>query len=79
MADDTWRDELRQTFAHFDDDANGRIDENEFNALLDSLGSTMSADDRTIGFALVDKDGDGAVEYDELAEWWSIIREEAAG
>jgi Ca2+-binding EF-hand superfamily protein len=77
MADDKWRDELRQTFARFDDDASGLIDEAEFNSLLDALGSKLSSDDRKIGFALVDKDSDGSVGYDELAEWWSIIREEA--
>ena len=77
MTNDTWRDELRQTFARFDEDASGNIDEKEFNSLLDALGSDMSPDDRKIGFALVDEDQDGSVTYDELAAWWSIVREEA--
>ena len=76
MADPNWRDDLEKTFAHFDTDNNGLINRAEFDALLDALGSNMSAKDRELGFALLDGDDDGTISHDELAHWWDIVREE---
>lgn len=78
MSDETWRDELEQAFARFDSDGNGKIDRKEFNELLDAMGSSMSLKDRAIGFTLIDKDGDGMIDHEELAAWWTIVREEAS-
>jgi len=77
MSDETWRDEIEQAFARFDSDSNGKIDRKEFNELLDAMGSSMSLKDRAIGFTLIDKDGDGMIDHEELAAWWNIVREES--
>ncbi len=76
MAEQDWRNDLVKTFSHFDADGNGTIDRGEFDGLLDALGSKMSANDREIGFALVDSDDDGFITCDELANWWNVVREE---
>lgn len=76
MASDTLRTDLVEAFTRFDSDGNGAIDKQEFNALLDALGSSMSAKDRELGFGMIDKDDDGAIALDELAAWWEIVREE---
>jgi Ca2+-binding EF-hand superfamily protein len=78
MADKPWRDDVDAAFTRFDADDDGTINREEFERLLDALGSAMSARDREIGFALVDADGDGAITRDELMSWWEIVREEGS-
>ena len=61
MAGQDWRADLNKAFARFDADGSGRIDRGEFDQLLDALGSPMSAQDRELGFGMIDSDEDAAV------------------
>ncbi len=61
---------IREDFAFFDRDQNGRIDEDEFFELLKVLSPKMKAHQAKEGFSLIDKNGDGAVDFDEFLEWW---------
>ncbi len=63
--------ELRENFDHFDGDNNGSIDKDEFTNLLDALGADMSAEEVTIGFEIIDTNGNGRIEYGEFFNWWS--------
>lgn len=62
--------ELVRLFARFDSDANGLIDVSEFRKILAALGEDFSDAGLAEQFAIVDKDGDGSVRYEEFAEWW---------
>lgn len=63
--------ELRETFEYFDRDHNGTIDRDEFTQLLDALGAEMSAEEASIGFEIIDADGNGVIEFREFLDWWS--------
>jgi Ca2+-binding EF-hand superfamily protein len=76
MPEESWRDDFEEAFTRFDGDENGRLDREEFERLLDALGSTLSPRDREMGFLLVDADGDGSITREELLGWWEIVREE---
>jgi Ca2+-binding EF-hand superfamily protein len=62
--------ELRETFASFDGNNDGRIVYAEFARLLASLGAGL--DDRAChnAFSRIDADHDGAIGFDEFAAWW---------
>ena len=76
MSSGSWRDDFEAAFARFDSDKNGRLDRDEFEKLLDALGSTLSPRDRELGFLLVDADGDRVITREELLAWWEIVRDE---
>lgn len=61
---------LKQDFERFDGDSNGRIDRNEFLALVQSLGIPMSEDRAYVAFQAIDINGNGSIEFDEFASWW---------
>ncbi len=63
--------ELRETFDHFDGDDNGSIDKGEFTNLLDALSADMSAEEVTIGFDIIDTNGNGRIEFHEFYNWWA--------
>jgi acetyl-CoA synthetase len=62
--------ELRETFASFDTNRDGRIMFSEFAPLMSRLGAEM--DDRACRaeFLLIDTDHDGAITFPEFAAWW---------
>jgi acetyl-CoA synthetase len=62
--------ELRETFASFDGNNDGRIVYAEFARLLASLGAGL--EDRAChnAFSRIDADRDGAIGFDEFAAWW---------
>ena len=62
---------LQDVFDQFDADSDGRIDEDEFVELLNHLGSELSAREAVIGFALIDTDNSGAIDFGEFAAWWA--------
>jgi Ca2+-binding EF-hand superfamily protein len=76
MKGDSWRNDLVEAFERFDADNNNLIDRGEFDALLTALGSEMVERDRDLGFAMIDKNVDGAISLEELAEWWEVVRTE---
>jgi calmodulin/calcium-binding protein CML/plastin-2 len=63
--------ELRETFDYNDTDKDGRIDFDEFVALLDDLEADMSLPECQLGFAAIDVDDNGWVSFDEFVDWWS--------
>mgnify|MGYP006309173809 CR=1 FL=1 len=65
------RAEVRETFDHFDEDDNGEIDREEFADLMAALSADMSEDELDVGFAAIDTDGSGLIDFDEFYEWFS--------
>lgn len=64
-------DALRAAFDRFDRDGNGHIDEDEFAALLESLGIDMTAEKVQIAFSAIDVNGNGHIDFGEFVTWWS--------
>jgi calmodulin/calcium-binding protein CML/plastin-2 len=64
-------DELREAFDYNDRDGDGRIQLDEFAAMLDELESDMSAKDVEIGFQDIDTNDDGLIDFEEFVDWWT--------
>jgi Ca2+-binding EF-hand superfamily protein len=64
------RQELRETFDHFDADGNGTIEKDEFLKLLEALGAEMEPDEAAIGFDMIDRDDNQRIDFEEFASWW---------
>lgn len=62
--------ELKDIFAHFDGDKNGRIDRGEFKLLIDALGAGASDEELDIGFDIIDTDNTGTIDFAEFSAWW---------
>ena len=63
--------EIKEIFEHFDRDANGIIDVNEFRQILTTLDPDIGADEIDMGLTIVDANGNGMIEFDEFINWWS--------
>jgi calmodulin len=64
-------DPLRERFDAFDCDNNGKIDESEFERLLDALGFGYSPAQARAAFSAIDRDGNGQIDFSEFLAWWS--------
>ncbi len=64
-------DELREAFDYNDRDQDGRIQLDEFSAMLDELEANMSPSDIEIGFKDIDTNDDGLIDFDEFVAWWA--------
>ena len=64
-------DELREAFDYNDRDSDGRIQLDEFAAMLDELEADMSDSDVEIGFKDIDTNDDGLIDFQEFVAWWS--------
>ncbi len=62
--------EIRQQFSRFDKDSNGKIDLDEFTQLLAVLSPMTDASFVQGGFALIDDNGDGFIDFEEFLDWW---------
>jgi acetyl-CoA synthetase len=62
--------ELRETFASFDGNRDGRIVYPEFAPLMSRLGASMDERACRSEFSLIDTDHDGAITFPEFAAWW---------
>ena len=62
--------ELERVFRAFDADHSGTIDREELKKGLASLGAAVSEQTIEDMFSMLDKDGDGSVEYMEFARWF---------
>ena len=62
-------DELREDFDFNDANGDGRIEYEEFKELMEFLEADMSNTDIRTGFAEIDTDHDGAIEFDEFVAW----------
>jgi Ca2+-binding EF-hand superfamily protein len=61
---------LEETFAYNDANNDGKIEYQEFLAMLDALEAGMKADEARVGFDEIDTDNDGSIELDEFIDWW---------
>jgi calmodulin len=64
------REELRETFEYNDRDGDGRIQLDEFIEMLEELEAKTSDADARIGFAEIDTNDDGLIDFDEFVDWW---------
>lgn len=64
-------DELREAFDYNDRDNDGRIQLDEFSAMLDELEAEMSGNEIEIGFKDIDTNDDGLIDFDEFVAWWT--------
>jgi calmodulin len=64
-------DELREAFDYNDRDGDGKIQLDEFSAMLDELEADMSENDIEIGFKDIDTNDDGLVDFEEFVAWWA--------
>jgi Ca2+-binding EF-hand superfamily protein len=64
-------DDLRQYFEACDKNGDGTIQFAEFVTLLQDLGTEMGDEECRIGFAEVDRDRDGVIDFDEFQRWWA--------
>ncbi|KAI3892884.1 hypothetical protein MKW92_037485 [Papaver armeniacum] len=60
------RQEIREAFELFDTDGSGTIDAKELNVAMRALGFEMTEEQITQMIADVDKDGSGAIDFDEF-------------
>jgi Ca2+-binding EF-hand superfamily protein len=63
-------DELREAFDYNDRDGDGRIEKDEFSAMLEELDAGMSKRDVEIGFQDIDTNDDQLIDFDEFVAWW---------
>lgn len=57
---------FQRAFQFFDKDGNGDISLNEFREVLTELGDPLKESELDLFFRLVDKNGDGRLQYDEF-------------
>jgi len=62
--------EIRKEFDFFDRDKNGLMELSEFIELLTVLSPKTKASHVEEGFSLIDKNGDGSIDFDEFLNWW---------
>jgi len=63
--------ELREAFEYNDRDQDGRIELDEFIAMLEDLEAGTSRQDASVGFQDIDTNDDGLIDFDEFVKWWS--------
>ncbi len=62
--------ELRETFDAYDANSDGTISMIEFSRLLEALGAGMSDEEIRIGFAEIDTNHSGSIDFKEFVAWW---------
>lgn len=67
------RAEVQKLFNVVDVDGSGIIDKDEMAHLLQGLDLTLSVEEIDIGFAKLDTDSDGAVDFDEFYQWYEDV------
>lgn len=65
------KEELLETFKHFDRDGNGWIDAQEFKELLYALGAVVTDEEVKTGLDVLDSNRNGRIEFEEFADWWN--------
>ena len=63
--------ELQETFEYNDLDADGMIELDEFMQMLQELGGEMTEREAQIGFAEIDTNDDGLIDFKEFIDWWT--------
>ncbi|MCW8878601.1 MAG: EF-hand domain-containing protein [Kangiellaceae bacterium] len=62
--------EIKENFSFFDRDDNNEIDVEEFTQLLKVISPQATTEQAEAGFAIVDENNDGHIDFDEFIEWW---------
>jgi Ca2+-binding EF-hand superfamily protein len=63
--------ELKESFDYNDSNRDGKISLEEFKTMLDELEAYIGDGEARIGFAAIDSDRDGAIDFDEFLAWWT--------
>ena len=63
--------ELKASFDYNDVNRDGKISLDEFKGMLDELEAYVGDSEARIGFAALDSDHDGAIDFDEFLAWWT--------
>lgn len=61
---------VKTNFDFFDRDSNGEIDVEEFEELLKILSPDATEEQAKRGFAIIDENDDGHIDFKEFLEWW---------
>jgi calmodulin len=64
---------VQKLFNVVDADGSGIIDKDEMAHLLQSLGVALSKEEIVIGFAKLDADSDGGVDFDDFYQWYEDV------
>ena len=64
-------DELREAFDYNDRDGDGRMQLDEFLEMLDELESEIEEKEAKVGFADIDTNDDGLIDFTEFVDWWT--------
>ncbi len=64
-------DELREAFDYNDRDGDGRMQLDEFLEMLDELESEIGEKEAKVGFADIDTNDDGLIDFPEFVDWWT--------
>jgi calmodulin len=67
------RAEVQKLFDIVDKDGSGLIDKEEMAHLLISLGKTLSKEEINLGFAKLDMDSSGHIDFDEFYAWYKDV------
>ncbi|MBX3696117.1 MAG: EF-hand domain-containing protein [Steroidobacteraceae bacterium] len=63
--------DLRERFADYDADGDGRIMFAEFCELMAELDDELSREECQLAFQGADRDDDGVIAFDEFVAWWT--------
>eukprot|EP00658_Telonema_sp_P-2_P025840 TRINITY_DN20414_c0_g1_i1.p2 TRINITY_DN20414_c0_g1~~TRINITY_DN20414_c0_g1_i1.p2 ORF type:complete len:189 (-),score=64.30 TRINITY_DN20414_c0_g1_i1:202-768(-) len=61
---------VKKIFDHYDADKDGVLSPTEFSLMCYDLGTEMGDEEAQAAVALMDRDGDGKVVFEEVFEWW---------
>lgn len=77
---DDWEalNKLKGAFNRFDENRSETIDREEFEHLLDEIGAEMTDEQIAVGFAQIDTDGSGEIEFSEVVDWWKQLKKVCA-
>jgi len=65
------RGRLRETFDFNDLNKDGRLTLGEFIRFMNNTDENVTAEECQIGFDEIDRDRDGAINFDEFFTWWT--------
>ena len=63
--------ELLEDFGYSDGNGDGLMLFDEFERFMDGIGADLTTEECQIGFAEIDSDRDGAIEFEEFLDWWT--------
>ncbi len=63
-------DRIKREFDYFDSDGSGKMSLEEFRELFKVLAPDSKRREADAGFAEIDADSSGSIEFDEFLQWW---------